>query len=250
MFECHKLRACLIALLIAVSWPLAAAAQASVSVQVADPFLEMHSGPDDGYPAFQVIKRGESVEILERKTDWFRVRSPQGKEGWVPRSQLEKTLTAEGLPTRFTDATADDYQGRRWELGLLGGSMDGGRAISTFGGFALTRKLSTELALTHVLGDYSSSLLLSARLLATPFPAWKLAPFLALGGGLIHTAPDATLVEAKDRTDNLAHVGVGLRSYVSRRFVLRLEYNSYTVFSGNEHNEDPEEWKAGFAVFF
>ena len=40
-------------------------------VSVADPYLEMHTGPGKGYPVFHVVDRGESVDIMMRRTDWF-----------------------------------------------------------------------------------------------------------------------------------------------------------------------------------
>lgn len=219
-------------------------------LKVADPFLELRSGPASGYPVFQVIKRDEMVEIIERKDEWFLVRSPRGTEGWVERAQLERTLTAEGVPARFADVGADEFHGRRWEIGLQAGDLEGAWVIAATGGYAVTRKFTAEIALSQALGNYSTSWLANVRLLGTPFPTWRVAPYLAVGGGLIRVEPDSTLVQSEDRSDGTAHVGVGLRSHITRRFLLRVEYNSYTVFTGNDDNEDPEEWKAGFSVFF
>lgn len=240
----------LMAALLAILFSASALAQDAPPLKVADPFLELHSGPDAGYPVFQVIKRDELVEILERKGDWFLVRSPQGKEGWVSRAQIERTLTAEGVAARFADVGLDEFHSRRWELGLQGGDLDGARVIAASGGYAMTRKFTAEASISQALGNYSTSWLLNVRLMGSPFPTWRLSPYLALGGGVIRIEPDATLVQSEDRTDGTAHVGVGLRGHVTRRFLLRLEYNSYTVFTGNDDNEDPEEWKAGFSVFF
>ena len=40
---------------------------------------------------FHVAARDEWVEVLLRRTDWFKVRSQKGAEGWVQRAQLEAT---------------------------------------------------------------------------------------------------------------------------------------------------------------
>jgi hypothetical protein len=45
-------------------------------------------------------------------------------------------------------------------------------------------------------------------------------------------------------------VGVGLKAYAARRFLVRVQYSSYVVLSDRNDNEDIDEWKAGFAVFF
>ena len=77
-----------------------------------------------------------------------------------------------------------------------------------------------------------------------------MSPFFKLGAGVIHTEPKSTLVQAEDRTDEIGHAGFGIRTYVSRRFIFRTEYNNYVVFTSRDDNEEVEEWKVGFSFFF
>ncbi len=219
-------------------------------VKVADPYIELHTGPADGYPIFHVTERGEWIEILSRRTEWFKVRTTDGKEGWVNRSQLEQTLTPTGEQAAFKDVALSDFSTRRWEFGLLGGDFDGATVITLYGGYSFTANISGELSLSQVLGSFSDSLLVNANLLGQPFPRWRISPFFTLGTGMIQTNPHATLVQAEDRTDFAGHVGVGFRTYITRRFVFRAEYKNYVVFSSDDENEEPDEWKAGFSVFF
>ncbi len=74
--------ACLVALaLLAIVPGHAQAADESLrTVAVADPYLELHTGPGRGYPIFHVIDRGESVEITMQRTDWYQVRAENGVE--------------------------------------------------------------------------------------------------------------------------------------------------------------------------
>ena len=58
-------------------------------LQVTDPYLEMHTGPGRGYPVFFVVERGQGVWITLRHTDWSKVVTEHGQEGWVDRAQLE-----------------------------------------------------------------------------------------------------------------------------------------------------------------
>jgi len=67
---------------------------------------------------------------------------------------------------------------------------------------------------------------------------------------MIRTEPKSTLVETEDRTDQLAQVGIGVRAYLTRRFMFRTEDKSYVVFTSRDDNEEVDEWKAGFAFFF
>src|SRR5918992_1947573 len=57
-------------------------------ILIADPFIELHSGPGRGYPIFHVVERGREVTLVKRRTDWFQLRTDQGVEGWAPRSQM------------------------------------------------------------------------------------------------------------------------------------------------------------------
>jgi hypothetical protein len=71
-----------------------------------------------------------------------------------------------------------------------------------------------------------------------------------LGTGVIQISPKATLVNSTDRTDVVGQAGVGVRAYVTRRFIVRAEYSGYVVFNKQDANQKVEEWKAGFAFFF
>jgi hypothetical protein len=220
------------------------------TVAIADPYIELHTGPGRGYPVFYVAERGTSITILKRKTNWFKVRTARQIEGWVDRFQLERTLDPAGAAVRVQEQTAEDYTRRRWEVGVLGGDFDGAHEISVYGAYAMNDGLQAELSLTQVLANFSESLLLSVDLLAQPFPSWRFSPFMALGTGVIDTNPRTELVQAQDRTDHTSHVGIGVRTYLSRRFLLRMEYRNHEIFTSRDDNEEIDEWKVGFAVFF
>jgi hypothetical protein len=67
---------------------------------------------------------------------------------------------------------------------------------------------------------------------------------------VIKTEPKATLAATTDRTDSIALAGVGVRAYLTRRFVFRAEYKTHVVFTSRDDNEEVQEWKAGFSFFF
>jgi len=221
-------------------------------VQIADPYIELRTGAGRGYPIFLVVERGEMITLLRRKTDWFKVRTPQNREGWVNLSQLQQTLSPTGEKTRFEEIAIGDYMRYRWVMGVSGGDYGGAREISIYGGRRLAEHLSAEITLSQALGSYSSSLAAKASLVAHPFTHWRYSPFFALGTGVVRTNPRTTLVQTTDRTDQFATVGIGIQTYMTRRFVFRIEYNDHIVFSAtnaNDSNEEIHEWKAGFAIF-
>lgn len=228
----------------------AQAAKQFLGVTVADPYLELRTGPGRGYPVFHVVDRGETVDVLVRKTDWFKVRADSGKEGWVKREQMLSTLLGDGQTISFEEATEDQYENRRWEVGLLTGNFDGANVISTYGAYSLIPHVSLEIWASQILGNFSNGWMTNFNVVHQTWPEWRLSPYFTLGTGVVHTEPKATLVQADDRTDQMAHVGAGVRLYATRRFIIRAEYKSYVVFTSRDANEEIEEWKAGFAFFF
>ena len=93
-------------------------------VVIADPYIEMHTGPGRGYPIFHVADRGETVEIHKRHTDWFRVSTERGQTGWVRADQMARTLNTDGTPTEIENPTRDDFFERRWEAGTQIGNTE------------------------------------------------------------------------------------------------------------------------------
>jgi len=241
----------LIALSINASIPkVAQAADQYKTVSVADPFLEMHTGPGRGYPKFHVVDRGESVDSIKRRTNWFLVRTGNGKEGWVDLAQMELTLQRDGSATSFGTATQEDFTNAKWEAGLLAGDFGGANIISLYGSYSINPHVSVEAWGSQILGNFSNGWMGSVNVVHETWPDWRISPFFTLGTGVIHTSPKSTIVQGQDRTDQIGHAGFGLRFYAGRRFVLRAEYKSYVVFTSRDENEEVEEWKAGFAFFF
>jgi hypothetical protein len=241
----------LFALLIAF---FAAGAKADDELQkilIADPFIELHTGPGRGYPVFHVIERGREVVIVKRRTDWFQVRTDRDIEGWVPRAQMIATLAPTGEPLDLQEPARENYMSRRWQGGIMAGDFEGASEVSVFGGYAFSDNLSIELSLSHILGEFSNGASATIGLMHVFVPEWRLSPYFTLGTGIIYTDPKSTLVRAEDRTDQIGYVGGGLQLFLTRRFMLRSEYRSNVIFTSRDDNEEVDEWKyLGFAFFF
>ncbi len=219
-------------------------------VQVAAPYIEMHTGPGSGYPVDYVVERGEWISIIKRRTDWFKIKTRKGIEGWAILDQMRQTRLADGSALFIDSLSAESFSERDWEMGFHGGQMDGAELLNLYAGYAFSPNLSAEIGFTQALGNFSSEYLVDLNLLSQPFPEWRYSPFFTLGGGMIYTSPNATLVQTEDRTDTTAHAGLGLRVYLTRRFFLRGEFRHYTVFTSRNENEEFNQWKLGIGTFF
>jgi hypothetical protein len=223
---------------------------APVTVDVYEPYLELHTGPGRGYPITFVVPRGEQVTILKRRTDWFKIRDSRGREGWASREQMARTFTASGAPLPINDPSREQFGEHEREAGFLAGDFGGANVITAYGAYAFNPHLSAELRISQILGNSSDGQVYALGLSHVFRSDWRIQPFVSIGTGVIRVQPKATLVQTSDRSDQLAYVGAGLKAYVSRRFIFRAEYNKYVVFTERDDNQEPNEWKLGFAFFF
>jgi len=220
------------------------------SVTVADPFLELRTGPGRGFPVFHVVERGETVRVDARRTDWFQVVDADGREGWVHKAQMAETLLPAGVKLEIDDPAREDFGTHRREAGLLLGDYGGANVVSVYGAWAFNEHLAAELALSHILGNFSDGQYVTIGVTHVPLPEWRIQPFLSIGTGVIRIEPEGTLVGSDIRTDQVAYAGIGVRAYVARRFIVRGEVKEYVVFTDRDENEEDVEWKIGFAFFF
>jgi hypothetical protein len=225
-------------------------AQTTERVTVADPFLEMHTGPGRGYPVHHVATRGEAVTIELRSTDWYRVRTANDKVGWVHRRQLATTLTEAGVAKAFRDTLVDDYLARRVQLGAAYGRFAGEPMMKLWGSWRLSDTLSVEGSVAQVQGVFSGSDFWHLNLMAEPWSDQRLSPFVGIGVGRFANVPNLTLVGATDTDANLANATLGVRWYITDRFVLRADWTLYTAFVSDQRSQEFRAATAGLSFFF
>ncbi|WP_245876372.1 SH3 domain-containing protein [Caldimonas caldifontis] len=219
-------------------------------VQVADPYIEFRTGPGRGYPIFHVVDRHEWIAITLRQTDWYQVRAENGKEGWVHRRQLERTLTAAGSERTFRDIVLDDYLSRRLLAGGSWGRFDGEPMLKLTAAYRLSTSLSLEGHVGQVQGTFSGTSFWHLGLAAEPWSDRRLSPFFSVGVGRFSNVPNSSLVSAIRTDANLGQATLGLRWHLSERFMLTADYSLYTAFVADERSIEYRAFTAGLAFFF
>ncbi len=239
--------ACLLVLL-----PSLAQAQATHGerLKVADPFMELHTGPGRGFPVFHVAEREEWVEVELRHTDWYRVRTAGGKSGWVHRAQLQATMTQAGVKKTFRDTLLDDYLHRRVEAGAAWGQFSREPMLKAVGSFRFTDTLAFEGSLGQVQGLYSGSDFWHANLLVEPWSDRRLSPYAGVGFGQFRNIPNNSLVGAKTTNARLSNAVVGLRWHISEDFMLRVDYTLHTAYVAATRSAEYRALTAGLSFFF
>lgn len=228
----------------------AADAPATERVQVTDPYIELRTGPGRGYPIHHVAARSEWIEIHLRHTDWYKVRTANGREGWVHRRQLETTLTEAGGQKTFRDVLVDDYLQRRVELGAAWGRFKSEPMLKVWSGYRFSDTLSVEGTVGQVQGTFSGTDFWHVGLNSEPWSDRRLSPFFGIGFGRFRNIPNASLVGALVTDAKLAHANVGVRYYLTERFVLRADYSIYTAFVADTRSTEYRAFTAGLSFFF
>lgn len=218
-------------------------------VTVGAPYINMHTGPGRGYPIFHVAEYGETVWLLKRRTDWVKVATRRGKTGWTRVVELTEIYGTEDELVQVPLPDFSDINRQHFHLGFSYGDFEGADSMGVSLGYRFTANLSAELRATQAVGAFSDSQTYQVAVVHQPFPQWKLSPYFMLGTGLNITAPNATIVATEDREDTAMLTGVGVKTYLSRRFALRAEVANHYLLTSRENNQELVEWKLGFDVF-
>jgi hypothetical protein len=242
-----RLLTLLLALVVA---PSVCDAREYLQVFVTAPYLELHTGPGRGFPVAQVVARDEGVDILKRRTDWFKVRTARGIEGWASYKDMLSVVLADGSLFTFPMGDRAGFTSHKGEIGIFGGDYSGATLIGGYGSYSFNSQMALELSVAQFLGNASNGTTVDIGLNHVFVPEWRFSPFVSLGTGIVHIEPKATLVAPLDRTDQTAYVGGGGRFYLTRRFFVRAEYRQHYVFTSRNDNQKVDEWKLGFAFFF
>ena len=219
-------------------------------VVIQHPYIDVRSGPGRGYPIFHAVEKGDVITLKKRRTDWYKIETKKGVIGWVSRDKLNGSLTVDGELLSFDKPGWDEYINRKWEIGVLMGEFGGEDSYSVFAGYRWTPNISTELKYSDIFSNEGNATLYSLNIVHQPFTEWKLSPFFTLGTGELNVSPNTVLIQTTNDTANVMTVGGGFVYYLSRRLLLRAEYNDHTVLESTDNNEEVYEWKAGFSVFF
>ncbi|HEB59729.1 MAG TPA: hypothetical protein ENJ01_10935 [Gammaproteobacteria bacterium] len=244
-------------LLILFLVPLAgqAAGTPPLRVRVADPFIELHGGPGASYPVYDVVERGEFIEILRRRTDWFEVRASKNRQGWVKKQQLEETLQRAQVPPTWRDNLVEKVLADRFRFGAAGGIFDQEGIITIRAGYRTSEHISVEMALSTVSGIFADSALIQANVLVDIQVLDSLRPFFLIGYSRFLNVPDnlggggGVILTNRHNLDML-NAGFGVQWFITDRFLIRGEVVEHATVRGNNRSDRFSQFNAGVSYFF
>ncbi len=218
--------------------------------KVIEAFLELHTGPGRSYPVFYIAEKNETLFLMKKRTDWYKVRLLTGEEGWVHRDEVEKTLRASGIRKSWSERFYERFIG-----GFLSGSWSGGQfendpALFLRLAYRLTKVLSAELTLGRSSGDLGDTDLYLAGMTLTPWKGRWFSLSAVIGGGVVKTAPAQLLVNAQSDRFETAYAGAGFSVPLLDRLFLNGNFRHYTLFINPKRNRSFQELSLGLAFAF
>jgi opacity protein-like surface antigen len=229
----------------------AAAKEHPHKILIADPYIELHTGPGAAIPSSTSSSAAARSRSSSAAPTGSRFATERGVEGWVPREQMIADAGADRRAAGPAGAGARELYEPRWQAGVIRRRLRGASLVSVFGGYASATTSRSSSRSNHILGEFSNGYSATLGLMHVFVPEWRISPYFTLGTGIIYTEPKSTLVQSIDRDDQIGYVGGGLQFYLTRRFMLRTEYRNNVIFTSRNDNEEVDEWKyLGFAFFF
>lgn len=224
-------------------------------VRVADPFIELHGGPGSSYPVYDVVERGEFIEILRRRTDWFEVRASKNRQGWVKKLQLEETLKQAQVPPTWRDRLVENVLAERFRFGAAGGIFEDEGIVTIRGGYRTSEHISVEVALSTITGIFADSNLIQANVLVDLQVLDSLRPFFLLGYSRFLNVPDnlsgsgGVIITNRHNLD-MFNAGIGVQWFITDSFLIRGEAVHHATVRGNNRSDRFLQFNAGVSYFF
>lgn len=220
------------------------------AVQVLEPFLEIHTGPGMSYPVFYVGEKGEEVLLLKRRTDWYKVRLRNGKEGWVHRLKIDLTLRASGFRKGWAEEIYDHYISKRFMMGWGGGTFGGDPILTLRVTYSFTEVLALEGGVGMATGDLGGTELYLGGLLITPWRGPWVSVYGTMGGGRVQASPTSLLINAKSESFSTAYAGIGFLAPLFRRLFLRGDLRHFSLFLNPKRTREIQEYTLGLSFEF
>lgn len=225
------------------------------SVEVIDPYLEMHSGPGRYYPVVNVVEQGDSVKVVARKVNWYRVISDTGIEGWSKAEQIDRTLFG-GVPVDTPLPSRSDLLKMDFSVGFVTGSADGAETIAARAGYKPIKWGGMEVEYGVTFPASRDLSYYAAQIVVEPIPIWNFSPIITYGTGKTNFQLKPGLIGEAAETGDFERFGIGLNYYIGYNFVMRTEYQWYTytltdnLIARTTAEKESNAWVIGFNSFF
>lgn len=221
-----------------------------VVLNVEGTYVDLYTGPGLGFPNHYSAKQGETLEILRRRTSWYRVKTDSGVEGWVEESQLASLKLVRGDDKDFQEAVLDDFYNAKFEVSVFVGDLSQDTQFNGRLGYKISDFLEAEAFYGQAFNDFSDTRFYGLGLQGKPIRGHRWEPYFGLSFGELENDPNSTVIGGETTKDDITMAQVGLRFYFTRNFVLRAEYGRMLLHVDDDRRDELDLLSFGIGAFF
>jgi hypothetical protein len=212
----------------------------------------MRSGPGPAFRQVGTARRGEVYPIRQRASMgyWFEIERPDSTVAWVLGDAVyvhdEGAEATHFLPRLFAPPPLPDARG---EVAMTFGALGGGGFMAARPSYLLQPAAGLELTAAASVSRAGRILIGGVGGIVNLAPRSPIIPYVAVGGGLAHSDPNADTFLLQSGTVGMLYGGGGLRFAFRYRLILRVEVRAYAFIEPDRYVTD-EEYSGGLTVFF
>lgn len=220
----------------------------------------VHTGPGFAYRVVYVAMRDEVLPVVERSTrdHWFRVRLPDGTNGWLLGDQVfpldldtSEAHRGPSLWGRFVSAVFSPSPLLEGRLGISfsAGVLGGDSAFIFRPAILLEPHVSLEAFFGETVGNELDVLYYGGGPNVFLFPSSPVTPFLSAAAGGASGRPKADQFAIPKTSYAILNVGGGLMMALKKRVILRSDVRHYVIFDPN-HTQRIQEYSGALSFVF
>ncbi len=216
----------------------------------------LRSGPSSAYRRVGVALRGETFLVRRRSTQgyWFQIERPDGTLAWVMGDAVynhEVGLGDDtgGGPRRSRVFAPPPLLDAHVEIAADFGALGGGGFMAVRPTFVLAPEVGIEVTGATTVSRAGRLLIAGIGGVVNIFPRSPVVPFLAVGGGIAFSDPNADTFLLQSGSAAMLVGGGGLRFGFRQRITVRLGVRVYVFFEPDRYVTQ-EEYSGGLSVFF
>ncbi|GLQ30046.1 SH3 domain-containing protein [Litoribrevibacter albus] len=221
-----------------------------VLLKVEGTFVDLYTGPGYGYPKHYSAKQGEILEVVRRRTSWYRVVTDNGTEGWVEEEQLSSLELVYGDGKDFEEAVLEDFYDARFEISVFVGGLAQDTQFNGRLGYKISEFLEAEAFYGQAFNDFADTRFYGIGIQGKPLRGRRWEPYFGLSMGELENDPNSTVIGGQTTTDEITMAQIGMRFYFTRNFVLRAEFGRMLLHVDDDRRDDLDLVSVGIGAFF
>ncbi|PCI43132.1 MAG: hypothetical protein COB51_11965 [Moraxellaceae bacterium] len=206
--------------------------------------LDVHSGPSQNYPAYQVIERGEQVTLINSKFGWYQVETPRGDRGWINGALLLNELKNASKPL----IGAPTPPSLPWAVGISAGAFEQETYLQFLVDYPLTQQLSLQVLAGSITETLSNAYLYQVGIKQSLLKTKSFNSAVFAHVGHFENQPSQTAVDSNTADGSLFSMGLGVEFPINPSFSITAEAKQHFAFI-DSRDADPYTSVSGGILF-